>query len=89
MVVCRWQRAIKRYKRAAELVDSTDRFGHDEKVKAGEVLKSCQLNLAAAYLKLGDYAEAHKAADKVGGMHYGKRMLCWEKMGALYQHDVA
>lgn len=40
-------------------------FDADQKKAAKEVKKSCNLNLAAAQLKLGNAVEARKAADKV------------------------
>ena len=43
-----------------------DNFSTDEKKAARELTKSCNLNLAAAHLKLGAHAAARKAADKVG-----------------------
>lgn len=40
-------------------------FDADQKKAGKEVKKSCNLNLAAAQLKLGNAVEARKAADKV------------------------
>ena len=43
-----------------------DNFSVEEKKAARELSKSCNLNLAAAHLKLGAHAAARKAADQVG-----------------------
>lgn len=43
-----------------------EQFSADEKKAARDIKKSCNLNLAAAHLKLDNPAEARKAADKVG-----------------------
>lgn len=40
-------------------------FTPEQKQQAKEVKRSCNLNLAAAQLKLGNAVEARKAADKV------------------------
>ena len=57
--------AIKRYKRATDLVNFDDQYSVEEKRQSREIKRSCNLNLAAAYLKLREYAEAQAACGKV------------------------
>ncbi|KAL4419972.1 hypothetical protein ABPG75_007070 [Micractinium tetrahymenae] len=60
-----YARAVQRYDKAMQAIEYDDQFSADEKKAARDIKKSCNLNLAAAHLKLGNAAEARKAADKV------------------------
>lgn len=57
--------AVKRYKRATELINFDDQFSAEEKRQSKDIKKSCNLNLAAAYLKLKDFSQAQAACSKV------------------------
>jgi len=61
----RWERAAALWSRAQQAIEHDDAFSADAKAAAREVARSLNLNLAAAHLKTGRYAEARKAADKV------------------------
>lgn len=65
MQPCRWARALKKYKKGVELIEHDDQFGEQEKKSSAEIKKSCNLNLAATYLKTKDSKEARKACNKV------------------------
>lgn len=58
-------RAVRQWKQAEEVVQYDDGFEPSEKAEAKAIKKSVQLNLAAAYLKQGEYAAARKSADEV------------------------
>ncbi|PRW33606.1 peptidyl-prolyl cis-trans isomerase FKBP62-like isoform A [Chlorella sorokiniana] len=60
-----YRRAIQQYDKALQAIEFDEGFDADQKKAAKEVKKSCNLNLAAAQLKLGNAAEARKATDKV------------------------
>ncbi|PSC75187.1 peptidyl-prolyl cis-trans isomerase FKBP62-like [Micractinium conductrix] len=60
-----YSRAIGRYDKALQCIEHDDNFSSDEKKQARDVKKSCNLNLAAAHLKLNAPIAARKAADKV------------------------
>lgn len=62
---CRWQRALKKYKKGVELIEHDDQFSDQEKKQSSEIKKSCNLNLAAVHLKLHDSKEACRACNKV------------------------
>lgn len=64
----RWARAIKKYKKGVELIEHDDQFSPEEKKLSADVKKSCNLNLAATYLKTSDSKEARKACNKVSHM---------------------
>jgi len=57
----RFAMALGRYKKVADLFNYIDNFKEDNKVKAKELKKVCELNKAACYLKLEDWAEARKS----------------------------
>jgi len=57
--------ALGRYKKICELFNYIDNFKEENKDKAKELKKVCELNKAACYLKVGDYAEAKKACAEV------------------------
>lgn len=61
--------AVKRYKRAVDLIGYDDTFAPDEKRQSKDIKKSCNLNMAAAYLKLQDWKQAQAACGKVGAAH--------------------
>lgn len=58
-------KAVQRYDKAMQAIEYDEQFSTDEKKAARDIKKSCNLNLAAAHLKLGNPVEARKAADKV------------------------
>ncbi|KAL4857094.1 Peptidyl-prolyl cis-trans isomerase [Chlorella vulgaris] len=60
-----YARAVQRYNKATEIIEFDEGFTPEQKQQAKEVKRSCNLNLAAAQLKLGNAVEARKAADKV------------------------
>lgn len=57
--------ALERYKKVVDLLNHTDSFSSDNKAKASDLKKVCELNKAACYLKLKQYSEAKKACDAV------------------------
>ena len=61
----KWQRAIKKYKAAGDAIEYDDKYSAELKSEGRAIKKSCNLNLAAAYLKVGQAADARKACDKV------------------------
>lgn len=63
--VHRWARALKKYKKGVELIEHDDQFSPEEKKLSADIKKSCNLNLAATYLKVNDSKEARKACNKV------------------------
>jgi len=63
--VHRWARALKKYKKGVELIEHDDQFSAEEKKTSADIKKSCNLNLAATYLKVNDSQEARKACNKV------------------------
>ena len=60
-----WSGAAKRYARAVSLVEYDSGFAPDAKARAADIKKAANLNLAAAKLRLGAYADAAAACDKV------------------------
>lgn len=64
----RWARALKKYKKGVELIEHDDQFSAEEKKQSADIKKSCNLNLAATYLKINDSKEARKACSKVSHM---------------------
>merc|ERR1711879_21855 len=57
--------ALGRYKKIAEMFNYIDNFKEENKVKAKDLKKACELNKAACYLKLEDYPEAKKSCTAV------------------------
>mmetsp|Transcript_67430 Transcript_67430/g.191146 ORF Transcript_67430/g.191146 Transcript_67430/m.191146 type:complete len:487 (+) Transcript_67430:1-1461(+) len=57
--------ALQRYKKVGDLLSYTDNFKEENKARAAELKQTCELNKAACYLKMQDYAEAKKACDAV------------------------
>ena len=64
-VGARWARALKKYKKGVELIEHDDQFSSQEKKTSADIKKSCNLNLAATYLKVSDSKEARKACNKL------------------------
>lgn len=63
--VHRWARALKKYEKGVELIEHDDQFSAEEKKTSADIKKSCNLNLAATYLKVNDSQKARKACNKV------------------------
>jgi len=61
----RLQLALQRYKKVVELFSYTDNFKEENKAKAQDLKNVCELNKAACYLKLQDFAEAKRACNAV------------------------
>merc|ERR1712241_446984 len=57
--------AMQRYKKVTELFSYIDNFKEENKVKAKDLKKVCELNKAACHLKLKDFVEAKKSCDAV------------------------
>ena len=57
--------AVRLYKRVGDLFDDVDSFKGDKKTRAKELKRQCQLNMAACYLRLEDYAEALVGCESV------------------------
>jgi tetratricopeptide (TPR) repeat protein len=61
----RWEAAIKRYKNAVQLIEHDKGFTEENKAAAAGIKRSANLNLAAAYLQLGQLKDAIAACNKV------------------------
>ena len=61
-------RACKLWHRALKPIEHEDKFSVDEKRRAREIQKGCNLNLAAAELKLGQHRAAVSSCDKVSSL---------------------
>jgi len=61
----RFAMALGRYKKIVELFNYIDNFKEENKEKAKDLKKVCELNKAACYLKIADYDEAKKACGEV------------------------
>merc|ERR1712217_151838 len=57
--------ALQRYKKVGEMFSYIDNFKEENKAKAKDLKKACELNKAACYLKLQDYSEAKNACNAV------------------------
>lgn len=57
--------AVNKYKRALGAVEHNNNMNQDSKRKASDIKKTCNLNLAAVYLKQSNFREAKSACDKV------------------------
>merc|ERR1719480_347493 len=57
--------AMQRYKKVTELFSYIDNFKEENKVKAKDLKKVCELNRAACLLKAKDFAEARTSCDSV------------------------
>ena len=58
-------RACKLWQRALKTIEHDDKFSAEDKRRAKEIQKGCNLNLAAAQLKLGLHRAAVSSCDKV------------------------
>lgn len=65
--------AVSKYKRALSAVEHNTSMNQDNKRKASDIKKTCNLNLAAVYLKEGNFKEAKSACDKVRRLTKVKR----------------
>merc|ERR1719491_129721 len=74
--------ALERYKKVIALFSYIDNMKEENKTKAKELKKTCELNSAACHLKFKDYTEAKKNCDNV---------LKEDRMNAkaLYRHAQA
>jgi len=61
----RFAMALGRYKKVSDLFNYIDNFKDENKTKAKDLKKACELNKAACYLKLSDWIEANKACAEV------------------------
>jgi len=62
----RFVMALMRYKKVADIFNYIDNWkDEDQKKKAKDLKKVCELNKAACYLKLSDFAEAKKSCNAV------------------------
>lgn len=57
--------ALERYKKVIDLFNYTDNFKEENKAKAKDLKKVCELNLAACHLKVKDYSAAKKSCTGV------------------------
>jgi len=57
--------ALERYKKVIDLFNYTDNFKEENKAKAKDLKKVCELNLAACHLKVKDYSAAKKSCTTV------------------------
>merc|ERR1712176_1130873 len=57
--------ALQRYKKVVELFSYIVNFKEENKEKAKELKKSCELNKAACYLKLEDFSEAKTTCNAI------------------------
>merc|ERR1712151_1405760 len=57
--------ALGRYKKIAEMFNYIDNYKEENKAKAKDIKKACELNKTACYLKLEDYSEAKKSCTTV------------------------
>merc|ERR1712217_768317 len=57
--------ALQRYKQVRDLFTGIDGYKEENKVKAQELKKSCELNLSMCYLKLLDFAEAKSSCNNI------------------------
>jgi len=61
----RLQMALSRYKQVGEMFSYIDNFKEENKAKAKDLKKACELNKAAVSLKLKLYSEAKKSCEEV------------------------
>jgi len=61
----RLELALARYKKAVEMFAYIDNFKDDNKQKAKQLKKACELNKAMVYLKLGNYVETICSCDSI------------------------
>jgi tetratricopeptide (TPR) repeat protein len=61
----RLQMALQRYKQVGDMFSYIDNFKEENKEKAKDLKKACELNKAAVALKLKNFADAKKACEAV------------------------
>mmetsp|Transcript_71380 Transcript_71380/g.220657 ORF Transcript_71380/g.220657 Transcript_71380/m.220657 type:complete len:601 (+) Transcript_71380:79-1881(+) len=61
----RIEMALDRYKKIIDLFSYIDNFKEENKTKAKDLKKACELNKAACHLKLSDFQDAKKSCDNV------------------------
>jgi len=61
----RYAMASERYKKVLDLFSYVDNFKEENKAKAKELKRSCDLNRAACQIKIEDFAEAKKSCNNV------------------------
>ena len=61
----RFAMSLQRYKKVTDIFSFADNFKEENKAKAKELKKLCNLNKAACYLKTGDFFEAKGTCDAV------------------------
>lgn len=61
----RLQLALQRYNKVVDLYSNIDKFKEENKTKAKELKKSCELNKSACYIKLKDFAKVKTACTAI------------------------
>merc|ERR1712032_1568922 len=61
----RYALALERFKKVGDIFNYIDNFKEENKSKAKELKRVCELNKAACHLKMGDYTSARQACDAV------------------------
>jgi len=61
----RFALALQRYKKVVDMFSYIDNYKEENKEKAKDMKKTCQLNKAACYLKIKEHFEAKTACDEV------------------------
>jgi len=61
----RIEMALERYKKVIDLFSYTDNFKEENKTKAKDLKKVCELNKAACHLKMSQFQDARRACDSV------------------------
>ena len=64
----RWLLASRKYERGLKLVEHMDKASPEQERAVGNLRRSCNLNLAAVYLKLDNPVAAQKAASVVSSL---------------------
>lgn len=84
-------RACKLWHRAMKPIEHDEQFSVEEKRRAREIKKGCNLNLAAAELKLGQHKAAVASCDKVSRfwVQISSATVWLGKVAALHPHRTA
>lgn len=61
----RYHLALEKYKKVVDMFGHLDDFNEENKAKAKEMKKVCELNRAACYLKLREFAEAKESCNEI------------------------
>merc|ERR1712032_346123 len=61
----RYALALERFKKVGDIFNYIDNFKEENKSKAKELKRVCELNKAACHLKLGDHTSARQACEAV------------------------